>query len=638
LSSVGSRESRHRPRAASGAGRASVLLWSGAVLVVAAAAVWLVLRRSDASVSEGVARGDVGRPYVAGTVEAGDATGFNVLLVTLDTTRADRLGCYGCEWAETPTLDSLAARGVLFEDAVTNVPLTLPAHATVLTGLDPLGHGVHDNGRYHLSDDRTTLAEVLSSHGYDTAAFVSCFVLDARFGLDQGFETYDFEVSAEGYRPSMPDYNERPAAHVTDAAIEWLDSRTSKSAPFFLWVHYFDPHLPYQSPLQRLPKFSARPYDAEIAYADSELERLLDALDSSGRLDETVIVAAGDHGEALGEHGEPTHGMLVYEPTMNVPLIVSCRTLFDGAYRVGDRVVGLVDIMPTVENLLGVEATQNLDGDDLFAPASGAERSVYIETEMPLALAGWSPLRGVRTHTHKFILAPEPELYDLLTDPSESRNIYPDGGPFLERLEAELEELLEGTAPGRLADRDLTDEERERLGSLGYVQASSPVAETALPDPKSMMDVYSDALRCEELYGRRQYAEAAGLAESVIERGGTLLHAVRVLAFSYVRMGRADEAVDLLRGTTSKNPDVFLVRSLVQVLILEERYDDALDALELYASVDPLDGRVHLLRGDIHDRLDDGARALEEYEAAAALDEHRVGIMARERIERVRDR
>lgn len=455
---------------------------AAAIIVVVLAAIWLVNRVwPSAERLDGPAAA-----RLSDLVETGEARGFNVLLVTLDTVRADRLGCYGHESAETHTLDSLVARGVRFDDAVTSVPITLPSHATILTGLSPLGHGVRDNGRYRLAEEHVTLAEVLSSHGYDTAAFVACFVVDARFGLDQGFDIYDFEVSADGYHPKMPDFNERSATDVTDAAARWLDerARSGANAPFFAWVHYFDPHQPYQSPLQRLQRFAARPYDAEIAYVDAEFGRLLDKLDDLGVRDRTVIVVAGDHGEALGEHGEPTHGMLIYEATMRVPLIVSCTSLFDGAYHVEDRVVGLTDIRPTVEDLLGVTGSGPVDGESLLRPGADDGRAIYVETEMPLSLAGWSPLRGLRTHSHKYVLAPQRELYDLREDPAESHNIYAAGDPVAGSLESRLSELLNRIDRGAGSDRALTDEEIERLGSLGTSSRAQRDPRVPCPIPR----------------------------------------------------------------------------------------------------------------------------------------------------------
>ncbi len=561
---------------------------------------------------------------------AGDARGLNVLLVTLDTVRADRLGCYGYEPADTPTFDSLAERGVLFDDAITSVPLTLPAHATILTGLSPLGHGVRENGKHRLSDDNVTLAEVLRSHGYDTAAFVGCFVLDARFGLDQGFDLYDFEVTSDGNRPEMPDYNERSASAVTDAVINWLDLRGSSEmdTPFFAWVHYFDPHLPYRSPLEHRPRFAGRPYDAEIAFADQELGRLLRRLEEGGLRERTIVLLVGDHGEALGEHGEPTHGMLLYEGTMRVPFVISCPSIFDGPHRVDDRVVGLVDIRPTLEDLLGITTEGRQDGTSLVRDSFDPERAIYIETMTPLSLAGWSPLYGLRPHGYKYILAPVPEYYDLHADPSESVNLYGSGIPGLEHLERGLSEIMDAPDVRSTSAHALSDEEIERLSSLGYTQANAPEDTGALSDPKAMMPVYNDALRAENLYATGRIEEAAALAGEVLERCDMCTQAVRVLAFSHLRLGRPDDALDLLRRAVERRPDTFLVRSLAQALIIEGRHAEAEEALVLYEVLDPEDGRVPLLRGDILALRDRHGEAIAQYERAISLDENRVGIRA----------
>jgi arylsulfatase A-like enzyme len=252
------------------------------------------------------------------SVTAGAARGYDVILVTLDTVRQDRLGCYGYEYGSTPTFDALAERGVRFEQAVTAAPLTLPSHATMMTGVTPPRHGVHDNGIYRLDEDNETFAEVARAAGYQTAAFVGCFVLDARFGLNQGFDVYDFDVSERGLRPQMLDFNERSANEVTDAALAWLGERDPER-PYFLWVHYFDAHLPYQSPLAGEARFAGRPYDAEIAFVDREVGRLLEAVDP----ERSLVAVASDHGEALGDHGEPTHGLFLYESTVRVPMIVT---------------------------------------------------------------------------------------------------------------------------------------------------------------------------------------------------------------------------------------------------------------------------------------------------------------------------
>ncbi|MFN0152168.1 MAG: sulfatase-like hydrolase/transferase [bacterium] len=610
----------------------------------------------------------------------GAAAGWNVLLITLDTTRRDRIGCYGYALAETPAIDALASRGVRFDDAVTSAPLTLPSHATMFTGLYPPRHGVRDNGRQSLAPAHETLAEVLRARGYATGAFVGAFVLDERFGLAQGFDTYDFAVSAAGYRPKMPDFNERGADAVTDAAIAWLEGQSG--APFFAWAHYFDPHLPYESPLEREARFAGRGYDAEIAFVDAQIARLVDAIERQGRLEKTLIVVTADHGEALGEHGEPTHGLFVYEATMRAPLIVSAKALFDRAYVEVDRIAGLVDLRATIEDLLGIApavssapaatnvledssapVTAATDGVSLLRTDVDPNRAIYIETLSPFYLAGWSPLQGLRTRSAKYILAPAPEYYDLRADPGEASNAYATGGAALAAMRDDLAARIDawstaeaiaggaggirdGAAPDANA-RTLSDEEIERLESLGYLQGASSAppraaasegaaAAAELADPKAMIATYTAAHDAEHAYEAGRFDEAARLAREVVAACPSCVSALRVLAFSLMRLERADEAVELLQDSAHRIHDTFLYRSLAQLLILRGRCADAAPVLEAYEALDPTDGRVAMLRGDCLANEKRWAEAIAQFERAASLDPNRTGQLARERIERTR--
>jgi arylsulfatase A-like enzyme len=599
-----------------------------------------------------------------GRARTGAAAGWNILLITLDTTRRDRIGCYGYAQAHTPNIDALASRGLRFEDAVTSVPVTLPSHATMLTGLYPPRHGVRDNGRQTLAPAHETLTEALSARGYETAAFVGAFVLDQRFGLDQGFDVYDFSVSASGYRPRMPDFNERPANDVTDAALRWLGGRGSGArpeAPFFAWVHYFDPHLPYESPLGREARFTGRGYDAEIAFADAQIGRLVGELDRQGVRDRTLVIVTADHGEALGEHGEATHGLFVYEGTLRVPLIISNPALFDRAHVVSDRIAGLVDLRATIEDLLGASTGAPSDGRSLLDPAAAAGRAIYIETLSSHYLAGWSPLHGLRTRSAKYILAPEPEYYDLSADRGEARNLWAAGAEPAESMRSELAETMaawavadagagEAAGEGTGSERALTDEEIERLEALGYMQGAqgapsasgSPSADRpaafdpTLPDPKRMVGIFNKAEEAEHLYEQGKFAESERIAREVIDACPSCVSALRVLAFSLLRQNRAGDAVELLQRSAQRIPDTFLFRSLAQVLIIDGRCDEAESALAAYEALDPGDGRVALLRGDCLANRGQWAAAVEQYEIAARIDPNRTGVSARERIEQAR--
>jgi arylsulfatase A-like enzyme len=571
--------------------------------------------------------------------DSGAAAGYNVLLVTIDTARQDRFGCYGYPRAQTPTFDALAAGGVLFEDAVSTVPLTLPSHATILTGLTPLGHGVHDNGIDALGPEPSTLPETLKKHGYDTAAFIACFVMDARFGLDRGFDVYDFEVSMAGFRPQMVDFNERPANEVTDAAIAWLDQRrqSGAEAPFFAWVHYFDPHLPYRSPLQGTPVFRGRPYDAEIAFVDQQLGRLLGNLGRHGDTARTVVIVTSDHGESLGDHREATHGMFIYNSTLKVPLVFSCPTLFDGPRHLRDRVVGLVDLRPTIEDLLGITSEDGLAGQSLLNEIS-ADRLIYVETEGPLNMAGASPLHGLQGRDQKLIEAPIPEFYDLGEDPDELDNLYHARTAEVRPLEADLAGLLGQAESKPGAGRELSDEEIQRLRSLGYVHTPGTRDDGSLPDPKQMIDALNGSQKAEKLYAEKKYEQAAAIAREVVDQCEACMSATRVLAFSYLHLGQPEEAIAVLREFVDRSPQVYMIRSLAQALIMHQEYAAAAEVLDLYEAVDPADGRIAILRGDCFDRQGDPTRAIEMYEEARRTDPNRVGITAEQRIQRVRER
>lgn len=578
----------------------------------------------------------------------GAASERSLLLVTLDTTRADRLGCYGATGAETPTLDALARRGLLFTDAVSPVPMTLPAHASLLTGLDPPGHGVRANGDYALAPDAVTLAEVLQGAGYRTAAFVSSFVLDPRFGLDQGFDVYDARLEATRQAAFAPQ-TERSAEAVTAAAIAWLRNGAAvagaDAGPFFLWVHYFDPHDPYEPPEPFRSRFRDRPYEGEIAYVDRELGRLLAALEASGVGDETVIVVAGDHGESLGEHHELYHSRTLYEGAVHVPLIVALPSVVAGsAGRVEDRVVSLVDLFPTVLELLGIAVPGEPDGRSLLSQPADGDRIVYLETLNTYLDNGWAPLYAARRHHEKYVLAPRPELYDLESDPDESRNLLP-GEPESARRASELrrylvsrvgEDLPEPPDPAAGGDPEV----RRRLEALGYVTpGGGPTDEVTapgdLPDPKDVLPLLEELNE-----GRRRMAagepmEAARRARRVLAESPRDRSALQLLAEAYAVLGRTEEAERALRRHLEIGPSVAAAVLLAQVVLQQGRFDEAEALLDRAAELEPRHGAVPLARGDL--RLAQGrpGEALALYRRAAEVDPYRFAGLAQARIERV---
>jgi arylsulfatase A-like enzyme len=601
-------------------------------------------------------------------VRPGDAAGFNLLLVTLDTVRSDRLGCYGYGPAETPTIDTLAARGIQVDHAVTPMPLTLPSHATMLTGLYPPRHGVRGNGNFHLAPRHVTLTETLKSRGYDTAAFIGSFVLDERFGLDQGFDTYDFEVAPEGFYPDNVDMNRRPAGAVSDAAIQWLRNRqqTGTAAPFFVWVHYFDAHIPYQSPLGALPRFAGRPYDAEIAYVDRELKRLVDELERLDLRARTLIALVSDHGEGLGEHDEPTHGLLLYGSTVRVAFVLSNPVLFEERVRVGDRLVSLVDLRPTLEDLLGLPLTRGvprrgtdreridglrplphvkglapppvLDGTSLLRAKRDPDRTVYIETQVPFHAGRCSPLYGLQRLRDKYIRAPEPEYYDLLADPGELNNLYRPRSAVVATLDARLTGLMNRWAAEPAVDgrRAISEEERDRLAALGYAHTVPAVRPDELPDPKAMLRANRKIGAALRMLKARRMADALRLSRQAVRECKAFADASVLLATIYERMGRPDEAVTVLRESLEINPKCRTALQLARLLLVLRRYDRMDEALEVAASLEPGNGFIYILRGDrcaAQGRLSD---AIEQYGQALRIDEHRVGKLARPQIEKLR--
>ncbi len=452
---------------------------------------------SDAMQVDSTIRKSDGTPQFAAfqrTLADVDMSGFNVLFVSFDTVRADHLGCYGYTSAETPRLDTLAGRGALFEHAVASVPSTLPSHSTMMTGLEAPSHGVRTNAKFKLDPKVTTLAEVLGDRGYATGAVVATFVLDSQFQLDQGFEFYHDEFDRD---PKTQRHMPKRAERITEIAIGWIDSQSEQDPdrPWLFWAHYFDPHAPYDPPEPYASRFPDAPYDGEIAYADDQFGKLLDHLDDTNLLSETIIVVVADHGEGLGEHGEETHSRLIYDTTVHVPLIISVPALWEAPHRIGDVTVGTVDLTPTILAMLDVESELVFDGVDLTSANITPDRAMYIETMAPLFYHGWASLHGLRRIDGKFIDAPLPEYFNLLDDPDELHNLLETdasaGAPLRELLSermaawTSLEEVVQ-TGPA------LNKQQVDHLAALGYVDstASEEDKRDERPDPKDIVPVF----------------------------------------------------------------------------------------------------------------------------------------------------
>lgn len=424
---------------------------------------------------------------------------WNLLLISIDTLRADHVSAYRqSERARTPNLDRIADEGILFETVQTVAPTTLPSHASLFTGLSPNRHGVRDNVGFYLSPGHETLASRLEAAGYRTGAFVGAFVLDSRFGLDSGFETYfdDFEEEEGAIAGGLVTH--RSGSEVLDRAIAWLDEGEAPSKPFFAFVHFYDPHAPYEAPGSSGGTPEER-YGEEVRYVDGLVGELLDWLEQNGEASRTLVVLTSDHGESLGEHGESTHGYFVYQSTLSVPWLLR----FPGGPK-GLRLSGLVslvDVTPTLLDVLGLPALEGVDGRSLvplWESGTLPAKPAYAESFLPRVHFGWSELRSLRDERYKLVLAPRPELYDLLSDPREMENLAPREPDRVRAMAETLLTRLAGDTGTSEPPIDLDRESRERLRALGYLAGGSSASAPAgrggddreLVDPKDRVELY----------------------------------------------------------------------------------------------------------------------------------------------------
>jgi len=549
---------------------------------------------------------------------------WNVVIVTTDTTRADHLHAYGNQSVATPVLDALARDGVLFAEATTPSPSTLPSHSSLLTGLYPIHHGARANGTFRLGGEVTTLAERLRGAGYRTGAVISAFVLDSRFGLDQGFEQYHDDLSA-GIKLSRHMFRERAAELTNEPAVAWL--REHGGERFFLWVHYFDPHAAYLPPEPFRSEYGNDLYDGEIAYADSQIGALLAELDELGVRERTLFVYTADHGEGLGDHGEQTHSLLTYDSTLHVPLLLSAPAALPRG-RVIEKPVSLIDVVPTLLSLLGVPADGALDGIDLTQPPPSAPRSLFFESIATMTLHGWAPLLGVRKDGWKYVHAPSPELYDLKSDPQELANRH---DAEAERATALREELVAFVGGDPLASSgvgtalELDDETRQHLAALGYVhtapEGASEAEPAALLDPKQGVLHWEKVQQAINLRAQGKIADVLPTLEQAIAEVPGDIFARSVLAGVYEQLGEDEKALRLLLETIEKEPhDESLRLALAGVYMSRGRLDEAEAAIAQALELDPESAGALIQRGQLALVRGREPEALALFERAIAID------------------
>jgi arylsulfatase A-like enzyme/tetratricopeptide (TPR) repeat protein len=485
----------------------------------------------------------------------------NVLLVSIDTLRADHLGCYGAR-AKTPTIDGLAADGVLFERAVSHVPVTLPSHASLLTGIYPIAHGIRDNGAFRLASTHRTLASLLRERGYRTGAFVASFPLDSRFGLDQGFDVYD-DVYGEGSYYDIQ-IAERPADEVLNPAAAWIEQ--TAGGPFFAFVHLYDPHSPYEPPPPFAERFGNDPYSGEIAYVDDALGRFLSRLTAAGRMDNTIVVITADHGEGLGEHGEKTHGMFAYDSTLHVPLVFHWKDALPRGLRVTAR-VRLIDVAPTLATLAGLPPFGGFQGEPLVEALAnrdpGSDRESYFEALSFNLSRNWAPLTGLYRNHLKFVQLPIPELYDLSADPKETMNLLPSRSGGEGQMQKALAELVsaKGSNEARAAAKTEPDAETvARLKTLGYLVGGTggapPPAHYGVEDDPKRLAPLADKLdqgTNARIAGRTE--EAIRLYREILRERPSFTRAYILLAHVLESTGRVGEAIDVLQEAVAQGQE-----------------------------------------------------------------------------------
>lgn len=593
----------------------------------------------------------------------------NVVFVTIDTLRADHLGCYGYKPIRTPSIDALAAQSARFDRAYTPVPVTLPAHTAIFTGTYPTLSGMHDFSGNKLNASQSTLASVLKQHGYITGAVIGSAVLDSRFGLNQGFDLYYDHFDFNRLQESNLEEMERPGNVVADVALDWLGKNYKNK--FLLWMHLYDPHYPYRPPAPYSEQYKDRLYDGEIAFADSQVGRLIAFLKAKGLYDNTLIVLTGDHGESLGEHGEKTHGFFIYNATLHVPLIIHLPGT--ASAMVVPELVSLVDLMPTVLQYVKAEIPAQVQGRSLLPLIASKKeedsRSLYAETFLPRIHFNWSELRSVETEKYQFIQAPKPELYDLSNDPGETKNLYPEKKAVAEELHARLNALIrQYSADQELAEKTGLDPVlMERLKSLGYAGFSggggSTTTDTSLPDPKDRIQVYeliSEAIAesqhgeyqssTEKLtaalktdpasvpvhyllglnyYRLHEFAKATESFQRVLQLSPDYELAVFNLGLAYARTGDFDQAIQMLKRALDLDSTNFSAAyNLGAAYLRKEMVPEAAAAFRQSANIAPEYAPAHRALGELllyQGQVDESIRELRH---AAELDPHDPGTHA----------
>ena len=549
---------------------------------------------------------------------------LNLLLISVDTLRADYLSCYGGKEAPTPRIDSLTRNGILLERAFAHNPLTLPSHVNILTGALPLSHGVHENLGFRLSEDALTLAEYLKGLGYQTAAFVGAFPLDSRFGLTQGFDVYD-DLYGDKKSPGPFFFVERKGEEVVSRTVDWLKSR--KDGSWFVFVHLFDPHQPYLPPSPYAEKYAHNLYAGEVAYTDECLGRLFRYLEDSGMMARTLVVFTSDHGEALGDHGERTHGYFAYNSTIHVPLVFHSAALFPEGKKIS-TIVSHIDIFPTACELLGLGVPPSVQGQSLVPLFKGKKmtpRPVYFESLSAFYNRGWAPLRGFIREKEKFIDQPIAELYNLEEDFEERNNLAPE--KEIRAFQAELGELMRKLTRERSSEARTKEsrETLEKMKSLGYVGGQAPEKKDfqKKDDLKILLPFHLKLMDAALFHHEGRPDQAVRALEELIKEKEDFSTAYEYLADIYNDTGEKGKAVEVLRRGLRYFPSNALMRGKLGIFLSETgETQEAIKELQSALSLNEEDAELWNYLGASYWRNGEFDKAEECYNKALALDEN----------------
>jgi arylsulfatase A-like enzyme/Tfp pilus assembly protein PilF len=585
----------------------------------------------------------------------------NVILITVDTTRADRMGFLGSKLGLTPNLDTLARDSAIFTRAFSQVPLTAPSHATILTGTYPQFHQVNDF-QVPLAQDLPYAPAILRKRGYSTSAFVGAMVLDPHAGFargfDRGFDTYD--AGFHQVRPGEDRYHstERRGGEVVAHALAWLNQHPQ--GPFFMWLHLYDAHDPYDPPEPYKSKYASALYDGEIAYADSALGTFLSQLRARGLYDGALIAVMADHGEALGDHGEDTHGFFLYDETIHVPLVIKLpsaasagkdSTTKSAAGKKIENRVGLVDVLPTILEAVGIAVPQEVQGESLLGmlmpkpapaesvgasavPDASPDRPAYAETDYPRNTYGWSPLRALRTGKYLYIKAPQQELYDQYEDPKAEHDLASASTAVTSTLAGQLDAFRQRTSSSREAPKSTVDPEAQaKLAALGYVATDSNASKAGAAgakeqgaDPKDKIEIANLIHRTYLLIEDQRYQEAVPLLRQLIAKEPDTPLAYAQLGQCFVSLKDYSQAVPVLRKAVELRPDMTLPHFQLGVALLETRdIAGAVPELEMVVARVPRWEEAHLLLQMAYAHTDRMPEAIKECENVLEFDPDHYG-------------